>query len=46
MHFPAPTVFTARAVCVSVEPETYAKCTTPELIKRMLGKTVDWDVPT
>jgi acyl-CoA thioester hydrolase len=38
-------VFSARAVCVSVEPETYRKCTTPDWIRGLLGEAVDWDVP-
>lgn len=38
-------VFTARAVCVSVRPETYEKFPTPAKIKAILGDVVDWKVP-
>ena len=38
-------VFTARAVCVSVRPETYEKFSTPERIKAILGDIVDLNVP-
>ena len=39
-------VFTARAVCVSVRPETYQKYATPAKIKAILGDVVDWKVPS
>lgn len=39
-------VFTARAVCVSVRPETYEKFTTPDNIKAVLGELVDLKVPS
>jgi len=38
-------VFSARAVCVSVPPETYEKFATPDEIKAILGDVVDWNVP-
>ena len=39
-------VFTARAVCVSVKRHTVEKYPTPDFIKAILGDVVDWDVPS
>ena len=39
-------VFTARAVCVTVRPETYQKYPTPPEIKAILGDVVEWQVPS
>jgi acyl-CoA thioester hydrolase len=38
-------VFKARAVCVSVDPNTYEKRPTPEHVKQALGDVVGWEVP-
>ncbi len=39
-------VFTARAVCVSVRPDTYEKFPTPANIKAILGDVVTWEIPS
>jgi acyl-CoA thioester hydrolase len=39
-------VFTARSICVSVEPVTLKKCPIPERIKTKLGPVVALEVPT
>jgi len=39
-------VFTARAVCVSVRPDTYEKFPTPASIKAILGDVVTWEIPS
>jgi acyl-CoA thioester hydrolase len=38
-------VFRARAVCVSVDRETYEKRPTPDHVRAALGDVVDWEVP-
>ena len=38
-------VFRARAVCVSVDPETYEKRPTPDHVKEILGDVIEWGVP-
>jgi acyl-CoA thioester hydrolase len=39
-------IFTARAICVSVEPVTLKKCPLPARIKALLGPAVAMDVPS
>ena len=39
-------IFTARAVCVSIQRDSHEKYPTPDRIKEILGETVDWDVPS
>ena len=38
-------VFRARSGCVTVDPSTYQKVPTPNHARRLLGNSVDWDVP-
>ncbi len=39
-------IFTARSICVSVEPVTLKKCAIPDRIKSKLGPTLALEVPT
>ena len=39
-------IFTARAVCVSIQRDSHEKYPTPDRIKEILGETVDWEVPS
>ena len=39
------TIFSARTVCVSVEPETYKPIPTPDSIQSLLGNLLDIQVP-